>query len=195
MSRCRVRARCVTFLRALPVRRAMPLTCRYLVRLLHRNGFQRIDTGKRGCYFPVGPKRLQESQGPRSFGSRSGDAPVPIASRDSGNAATRPQSAHDDTGRRSVDPGPARPGRLGLLFGGSKDRVDNAHIWGRCERLQRSFGPSIHFRVARAHARRGGPTAYDVASSTIGTHRPARASEITTSSISVLRTPVAWSNR
>src|SRR5262249_19557793 len=35
------------------------------------------------------------------------------------------------------------PGRLGPPFDGSRNRVDNARVWGRRERLQRVLGPSI----------------------------------------------------
>jgi hypothetical protein len=51
--------------------------------------------------------------------------------------------------RRALHRGGERIGRPELrvtrdhLFDGSRDRVDNARVWGRRERLQRSLGPSI----------------------------------------------------
>jgi hypothetical protein len=51
-----------------------------------------------------------------------------------------PRSRFIDTGEATV---PGSPGRLGPLFGGSRNRVDNARVWGRRERIQRFLGPSI----------------------------------------------------
>jgi hypothetical protein len=41
---------------------------------------------------------------------------------------------------------PGSPGRLGPPFDGSRNRVDNARVWGRRERIQRFLGPSIRVR-------------------------------------------------
>ena len=50
-----------------------------------------------------------------------------------------------------IEDGPADrgPGRLGPLFDGSRNRVDNARVWGRRERLQRFLDPST-FHLSRA---------------------------------------------
>jgi hypothetical protein len=45
-------------------------------------------------------------------------------------------------------------GSLGATFDGSRNRVDNARVWGRRERIQRFLGPSIRFGPGPLRMRR-----------------------------------------
>jgi hypothetical protein len=92
----------------------------------------RIALTRRGSVATVrsGPER---SQGPGGR-SASGSAERPT---DASPKAASPE--------RRTHRSPGSPGRLGPPFDGSRNRVDNARVWGRRERIQRFLGPSISF--------------------------------------------------
>jgi hypothetical protein len=107
------------------------VTCDIMCDTLRRNASGAL-TGRRGvATVRPGPER---PLGPGS-GKRLSSDGSERTTRVGRTGSNRTGASH----RRPV------PGCSGPTFDGSRDRVDNARVWGRRERLQRSLGPSLSF--------------------------------------------------